>query len=232
MTGARGMLKVRLTSGGIWINCRRLLVRERFVDQDYSKRFYAFLAPAYDWVFGLALERGRRDAVRLVRPGERVLEMGVGTGLGLRHYPSGCQVVGVDICRQMLRKARWRALVEGNGTRIELRCADATRLGYPDASFDAVVAPYVVTTVGEPELLCREMRRLCRPGGRVIVVSNTREGGYYGAVKSRLSPVMERIGFCTDLDVERVLRGAGLRLTGIRRVPPLHIHKVFVAEPA
>ncbi|MDW7709105.1 MAG: class I SAM-dependent methyltransferase [Deferrisomatales bacterium] len=202
------------------------------MDQDYSKRFYAALAPAYDWVFGPALERGRRDAVRLVRPGERVLEMGVGTGLGLRHYPSGCHVVGVDICRQMLRKARWRALVEGNGRRIELRCADATRLDYPDGAFDAVVAPYVVTTVGEPDLLCREMRRLCRVGGRVIVVSNTREGGYYGAVKSRLSPLMERVGFRTDLDVEGVLRGAGLRLLEARRVPPLSIHKVFVAEPA
>lgn len=202
------------------------------MDQDYSKRFYAFLAPAYDWVFGLALERGRKEAARLVHPGERVLEMGVGTGLGLRHYPSGCHVIGVDICRQMLRKARWRALVEGNGTRIELRCADATCLPYPDASFDVVLAPYVVTTVGKPERLCREMRRLCRPGGRVIVVSNTREGGVYGALKSRLSPVMERVGFCTDLDVDGVLRGAGLEVRVARRVPPLHIHKVFVAEPS
>ncbi len=202
------------------------------MDQDYSNRFYASLAPAYDWVFGLVLERGRRDAVRLIRTGERVLEMGVGTGLGLRHYPSGCHVVGVDICREMLRKARWRALVEGNGTRIDLRCADATCLEYPDASFDAVVAPYVVTTVGDPERLCSEMRRLCRPGGRVIVVSNTREGGYYGAVKSRLSPWMERIGFCTDLDVGGVLQGAGLRLLEVHRVPPLHIHRVFVAEPS
>ncbi len=201
------------------------------MDQDYSRRFYAFLAPAYDWVFGLALERGRRDAARLVPPGAKVLEMGVGTGLGLRHYPSGCHVLGVDICRQMLRKARWRALVEGNGTRIDLRCADATCLDYPDGFFDVVVAPYVVTTVGEPGRLCAEMRRLCRPGGRVIVVSNTREGGVYGALKSTLSPVMERVGFCTDLDVEAVLRDAGLRLLEARRVRPLRVHKVFVAEP-
>lgn len=200
------------------------------MDQEYSKKFYAAVAPAYDWIFGMTLEEGRREAARRVSPGERVLEVGVGTGLGLRHYPSGCHVIGVDICNRMLRKARWRALVEGNGTRIDLRCMDATHLAFEDGAFDVVVAPYVVTTVGEPGRLCSEMRRVCRAGGRVIVVSNTRERGAYGALKSALSPVMERIGFATDLEVGAALEGAGLRVLEEQRVNPLRIHKLFVAE--
>lgn len=200
------------------------------MDQEYSKKVYGVLAPIYDWVFGRIMEQGRREAGRWVNSGERVLEVGVGTGLGLRHYPSGCHVVGVDICTRMLRKARWRALVEGNGTRIELKCMDATRLGFPDGSFDVVVAPYVITTVGDPARLCEEMRRVCREGGRVIVVSNTREEGLYGSVKEVLSPLMERIGFSTDLDVSAVLRGAGLEVVQESAVNLFRVHRLFVAD--
>lgn len=200
------------------------------MDQEYSKRFYAHLAPAYDWVFGKAMEEGRREAARLVKKGQRVLELGVGTGLGLRHYPSGSHVIGVDICPQMLRKARWRALIDGNGTRIELRQMDATRLAFSDECFDIVVAPYVVTTVGDPLRLCEEARRVCRPEGRIIVVSNTREQGLLGAIKTAFSPLMEKVGFSTDLDVEEVMRSAGLSIIQSRRVNPLGIHKLIVAE--
>jgi phosphatidylethanolamine/phosphatidyl-N-methylethanolamine N-methyltransferase len=200
------------------------------LDQEYSKRFYAHLAPAYDWIFGKAMEEGRREAARLVRVGERVLEVGVGTGLGLRHYPSGCHVVGVDICPQMLRKARWRALIDGNGTRIELKRMDAMELDFRDESFDTVVAPYVVTTVGDPYKLCLEARRVCRPGGRVVVVSNTREAGMLGALKTSLSPLMEKVGFSTDLNVEEVVERSGLVILESRRVNPLGVHKLILAE--
>ncbi len=199
------------------------------MDQEYSRLFYTRVAPVYDWVFGKTMEEGRREAARQVQPGDRVLEVGVGTGLGLRHYPSGCEVLGIDICRRMLRKARWRALVHGNGSRVQLRCMDATDLQLPDDAFDVVVAPYVITTVGNPAALCAEMRRVCRPGGRVVVVSNTRETGVLGAVKGAASPVLERFGFCTNLDVAEVLGGAGLALERSWRVN-WGIHKVFVAR--
>ncbi len=201
------------------------------MDQEYSKRFYAAVAPVYDWVFGLPMEQGRRVAAREVRPGDRVLEVGVGTGLGLRHYPPGCRVLGVDICPRMLRRARWRALMDGTRVRVELRCMDATRLELPDDAFDVVVAPYVITTVGDPHGLCAEMRRVCRPGGKVVVVSNTREQGMLGAVKTALSPWMERVGFRTDLDVPGVLEAADLKVERAVRVN-LGIHKVFVARKA
>ncbi|GAB4264499.1 MAG: class I SAM-dependent methyltransferase [Deferrisomatales bacterium] len=199
------------------------------MNQDYSKRFYAWMAPFYDWVFGLAMEEGRREVGRLVRRGDKVLEVGVGTGLGLRYYPSGCHVVGVDICPQMLRKARWRALVRGNGTRTDLRCMDATNLRFEDGVFDVVVAPYVITTVGDPGRLCEEMHRVCRQGGTAIVVSNTREEGVYGNLKCRVSPLMEKVGFCTNLDVGETLRAAGFQVHDERRVNLLGMHKLFVA---
>lgn len=200
------------------------------MNQEYSKRFYSVVAPAYDWVFGRTLDGGRRAAALLVRADDRVLELGVGTGLGLRHYPPGCLVTGVDICPAMLRKARLRALLEGNGTPAELRCMDATRLTFADGTFDVVVAPYVLTTVGDPLKLCLEARRVCRRGGRVIVLSNTREGGLWGQFKEFLSPFMERVGFSTHLDVAALLGAAGLEVADVRRVN-LGIHRLFVAHP-
>lgn len=201
------------------------------MDQEYSKRFYGFVAPAYDWLFGRSLEEGRWEAARFVHPAQIVLEVGVGTGLGLRHYPRGCHVVGVDICPRMLARAQSRAAARRDGPRVDLQRMDATRLGFPDESFDVVIAPYVVTTVGDPLRLCGEARRVCRRGGRVIVVSNTRERGGWGAVKSACSPFMERVGFATDLDVEATMEAAGLVVVEARRVN-LGIHKLFVARPA
>jgi phosphatidylethanolamine/phosphatidyl-N-methylethanolamine N-methyltransferase len=200
------------------------------VDQEYSTRYYAFLAPAYDWIFGRSLDEGRREAALRVRRGDKVLEVGVGTGLGLKYYPGGCHVVGVDICRQMLRRARWRAWNGSNGSQVVVKRMDATRLAFPDGFFDVIVAPYVITTVGDPTRMCSEMHRVCRSGGRVIVVSNTREDGLFGRIKCAVSPVMEKIGFTTDLDVELILEGSGLRVVETRRVNLLGIHRLFVTE--
>lgn len=134
---------------------------------------YGRLTPLYDAVFGPMLQEGRRRAMAHLKPlaGESVLEVGVGTGLDLREYPSPCRVTAIDLSRAMLEHARGR--VDGRRTpRVAFAQMDATKLAFPDASFDAVYAPHVVNVVPEPLAIGRELARVCRPGGRIVLLNH------------------------------------------------------------
>src|SRR5215467_11403089 len=127
-------------------------------------------------MYGVALEHGRRQAMtRLaLAPGESVLEVGVGTGLSALRYPDDCRVVAIDISQEMLERARQR-LARRRVEHVTLCRMDVTRLAFPDESFDAVYAPYVVNVVPDPVGAAREMFRVCRSGGRVVLLNHFRE---------------------------------------------------------
>jgi phosphatidylethanolamine/phosphatidyl-N-methylethanolamine N-methyltransferase len=184
------------------------------------ERVYGVLARVYDAFFDWALGPGRRYAVQRldVRPDERVLEVGVGTGLSLPLYPEHAQVIGIDLVDAMLERARAR--LEGLGRAgVELRQMDARDLQFPDGFFDRVMAPYVISVVPEPERVMEEMRRVCRVGGTVMVVN------HFGS-RTRLMRLMERaltplswwIGFRLDLPLEAVTSTCGLEVVRIERV--------------
>lgn len=134
---------------------------------------YARLTPLYDVVFGALLQDGRRRAMEHLNPsaGESVLEVGVGTGVHLRQYPASCRVTAIDLSMAMLERARGRA--DGvDSSAVSFAQMDATRLGFADASFDAVYAPHVVNVVPDPLAIGRELVRVCRPGGRVVLLNH------------------------------------------------------------
>src|SRR5215471_15559676 len=109
---------------------------------------YARWAPVYDLVFGAVFERGRQAAIAAAEQvGGRVLEVGVGTGISLPDYARTTRLFGVDISEPMLRKARERVTELGLSNVEGLEVMDAAKLAFPDASFDVVVAQYVITTV-------------------------------------------------------------------------------------
>jgi phosphatidylethanolamine/phosphatidyl-N-methylethanolamine N-methyltransferase len=193
------------------------------------RRVYSALAKVYDDCFDWALGPGRRLAVaRLpIRPGQRVLEVGVGTGLSLPHYPLGTHITGIDISEPMLELGRERA--ERLGRRnLDLRLMDARELSYPDATFDHVLAPYVISVVPEPERVMREIARVCKPGGTVMVVN------HFGSASSRLrqlerwgSALSQWVGFRLDLPVETVLATAALEPVKIERVNLLGLWRLI-----
>jgi phosphatidylethanolamine/phosphatidyl-N-methylethanolamine N-methyltransferase len=133
---------------------------------------YGRLTPLYDAVCGAMLRDGRRRALRHLDPaaGESILEVGVGTGVDLAEYPASCRVTAIDLSVAMIERARSR--VDPTGPRVSFALMDATRLGFPDGVFDAVYAPHVVNVVADPLAIGREMVRVCRPGGRVVLLNH------------------------------------------------------------
>ena len=190
------------------------------VDHARTQRVYSVLAKVYDDFFDWALTPGRRLAVSRLpaRPGDRILEVGVGTGLSLPLYPRDCEVTGIDISEPMLEKARERLDALGREG-VVLRRMDAHDLRFPDGSFDHVVAPYVISVVAEPEKVMREIRRVCRPGGTVLVVNHfLSESFLLSGIERILTPASQWIGFRMDLPVRIALEVPGLTLQAMERV--------------
>jgi phosphatidylethanolamine/phosphatidyl-N-methylethanolamine N-methyltransferase len=181
-------------------------------DSRRVERVYGVLARVYDDFFDWALGPGRRRAVsRLaIEPGDRVLEIGVGTGLSLPLYPEDCRVTGIDISDAMLDRARQR--LDGLARPgIELRRMDARDLAFPDGSFDHVLAPYVISVVPEPERVMAEMRRVCRVGGTVTVVNHFASDNRGIALAERLlTPLTQWVGFSLSVPVSTVTASPGL----------------------
>lgn len=190
------------------------------VDHARTQRVYSVLARVYDAFFDWALTPGRHLAVSRLsaKPGDRILEVGVGTGLSLPLYPRDCQVTGIDISEPMLERARAR--LEGLGREgVVLRRMDAHELKFPDASFDHVVAPYVISVVAEPERVMREIRRVCCPGGTVLVVNHFLSDNVLLAAAERLlTPASQWLGFRMDLPVRIAQEVPGLTAQAMERV--------------
>jgi phosphatidylethanolamine/phosphatidyl-N-methylethanolamine N-methyltransferase len=183
---------------------------------------YRRWAPIYDRTFGAVTRRGRARAVRYIntRPG-RVLEVGVGTGLSLRHYRAGVEVTGVDVSAEMLEKARRKVEEEGLAQVEALRRMDARSLDFPAGSFDTVVAMYLVSVVPEPERVVAEMARVCRPGGEVLILNHfARDHGVLSRVERAFAPFANLLGWHSDFPLERVLGDERLELVGRETFPP------------
>ena len=184
------------------------------------ERVYGVLARVYDGFFDWALGPGRRHAVsRLpIEPGDRVLEVGVGTGLSLPLYPRESRVTGIDISEAMMRRARMR-VEELGWSNLELRKMDARSLLFPDECFDHVLAPYVISVVPEPSRVMGEMRRVCKVGGTVLVVNHFGSSHrLIHGVERFVTPMTEWLGFRMDLPIEMVTGTPGLEVTRIERV--------------
>ena len=134
---------------------------------------YARWAPVYDRVFTLVMKPGRLAAAEAVnRIGGRVLDVGVGTGLELPMFTGAAKITGVDLSEPMLEIARKRVADLGLKNVEALLAMDAMNLTFADSSFDAAVAPYVITTVPDPARTMDEMARVVRPGGELIIVNH------------------------------------------------------------
>ncbi len=194
---------------------------------------YQRLAPLYDVVYGTLLQPGRRRALTRLSPqaGERILEVGVGTGFALRDYPAGSRIVAIDMSQAMLARARARQR-RHRLDHVHLCRMDGEALAFPDGCFDAVYAPYVVNVVADPVRLTREMLRVCRPGGRLVFLNHfdrldgtsTAPNRLIGKVARLLSGVNWNLGF------PEFLRDTGLEPVSIELVNAARVSSVVMCR--
>jgi phosphatidylethanolamine/phosphatidyl-N-methylethanolamine N-methyltransferase len=198
----------------------------REMERDQVAEAYGRWAPVYDIVFGPVFSRGRRAATHAAeRIGGRILEVGVGTGLSLDHYAKSNRIVGIDISEPMLDKAHRRVKRLGLDHVEMIAVMDAEHLTFPDASFDVVVAQYVVTAVPNPEKALDEFVRVLRPGGEIILTSRIgAEAGLRATLENWLMPVTSRLGWRTEFPwarYEQWAKASPVRLLERRELPPL-----------
>jgi phosphatidylethanolamine/phosphatidyl-N-methylethanolamine N-methyltransferase len=178
---------------------------------------YKRYAHTYDAFFGPIFAGGRRMAVQLANtgPNQRILEVGVGTGLSLPDYREDARVVGIDVSPEMLRIARERA--HGLPQVEALLEMDAENLAFPDNSFDSVVAMYVASVVPHPERLLAEMQRVCVPGGDVLVINHFASSHpVIRRMERGLRPLSKVLGFRTDMELESLPHLPGLERVDVR----------------
>jgi phosphatidylethanolamine/phosphatidyl-N-methylethanolamine N-methyltransferase len=196
-------------------------------DLEGQQRVYEKWAPIYDAVYHKFLSDAHsKTAAAAARCGMDILEVGVGTGLILRYYPADRRVVGVDLSVHMLGKAVEKVRDLGLKHVKLLASMDACRLGFADASFDAVAVPFVITLVPDPECALDEIRRVLKPGGEIIVTSKLgADRGVVPKVEEWLAPLMSKVGWSSNFKVSRLEQWAA-------RHPDMELVEVVPVFPA
>jgi len=176
------------------------------------ERAYELLAPVYDFIFDWIFAPGRQAAILHLglRPNETVLEVGIGTGLNLPLYPPSCRLTGIDLSGEMLDKAVERAhKLAMSG--VVLKVMDATSMDFAENEFDKALATYTISAVPDPVAVLREMRRVVKPNGTIVILNHFRsERRLSGRLEDLVAPVCTRLGWKSNLPMTPLLKEVGL----------------------
>lgn len=190
---------------------------------------YRRWAGVYDVVFGGVSGFGRRAAVDAVNrlslsAGRRILEVGVGTGLALPHYRQELDVVGIDLSRDMLLKARERVAKERLSAVGGLLEMDAESMAFASGSFDIAVAMFTASVVPDAKKLFAEMSRVVRPGGHLLFVNHfAAEDGFRWWLERTTAPLARVLGWHPDFRLEDLLDRGTARIERVQHCRPMSL---------
>lgn len=200
--------------------------------EPHQSRVYSDLAGFYDFFFGRVFVDREHEIIEglNLRPDNRVLEVGVGTGIALDAYPPYAHIVAIDPSLDMLKHAAAR-VKENNWGHIELRRGDALNLDFPDNSFDYVTSFHVLTVVPDPYRMMSEMVRVCKPGGRIAITTHFQSENPLLAFWSTIvNPLTKLIGWTSRLRQRDVLKGHKITIERNQRISPISVHTVIIAR--
>lgn len=186
------------------------------VTSETVQKAYRRYARYYDLVFGLIFHPGRKTAIEHLhcKSGDRILEVGVGTGLSLPMYPEDVKVVGIDLSADMLKRAREKVQAEKIKQVEDLLQMDAQKMEFADNSFDKVVAMYVASVVPDVGQLMREIQRVCKPGGEIVFLNHFQnKNPMVRKFESWIQPLSRSIGFHPDFPMQEFLEKTGFQVT-------------------
>lgn len=203
------------------------------MNEKSTRKIYDIWAYFYDLPWSTIVHRRVAKAIRHmnIRPGEQVLDIGVGTGLALSSYPDYATVTGIDLSEGMLRKARERVL-KGNMNWVNLACGNALELPFPDQHFDHVLLSHVVTVVSDPVQLIEETRRVLRPDGQIVIINHFQSPNrVMAALEKWLCPICQHLGWKSDLNLNDFVREARLHVDYRYKLDPLDLFEtVFITN--
>ncbi|NEW97870.1 class I SAM-dependent methyltransferase [Rhodopseudomonas sp. BR0G17] len=206
------------------------------LDKSLIETAYARWAPIYDAVCGPVMVKGRRAAAAEARAhGGKILEVGVGTGLSFDDYDATTEITGIDLCEPMLEKARAKMATGRYPWVKDVRQMDAHAMEFADATFDCVVAQFVITLVANPEQVLSECHRVVKPGGRIILVNHLySEVGVAAAVERWAAQKTRALGLRPEFPFARLQAWAQATSDAIlverRKLKPFGIYTLVCFE--
>ena len=193
---------------------------------------YKRYAKMYDQIFGrMFLPRMRHVISKLsLTPGQKVLEIGVGTGVSLPVYPYAVRVVGIDISDDMMEQAKKKKAVETSKI-VHLLKMDGRKLAFADNSFDHSMVAHVVSVTDNPEVLLKEVQRVTRPGGGIVIINHFKSNNpIIGKILDLLSPLCEKLGWHSNIDLLPLIEESNLRVESVYKLYPFDLWQIVWAK--
>ena len=184
------------------------------MQESSTRLIYDFHSRFYDATFGRLVKRRIARAISHmnIADTDRVLDLGIGTGVSLNYYPDRGQVIGVDLSAGMLREARHK--IEERGLRnAHVFQANALQLPFADSTFDHVFLSHVISVVSDPIQLIREAQRVAKSDARIVIVNHFQSTNRFIALFEKwLCPLCTKLGWRSDLALQDLIRGTGVEI--------------------
>jgi phosphatidylethanolamine/phosphatidyl-N-methylethanolamine N-methyltransferase len=202
------------------------------LEPEKIKKIYACYSKIYDLVFKRFFFPRQRHVIQSlgIKPGEWVLDVGIGTGLSLSLYPDYCNVVGIDLSESMLKIAAKKVKRNGFG-HVWLSEMDALNLAFKDDAFDYVIATFVISVVPNPVKAIEEMKRVSKKKGKIIIINHFQsKRRIIAKMEELISPLCTKVGWRSDLALDYLIKKGNLEIDNHYKLKRLDLWSVIMAN--
>lgn len=184
------------------------------MQESSTKKIYDVHSVFYDATFGRLVKRRIERAINHMNidDADRVLDLGIGTGVSLNFYPNRGRIIGIDLSAGMLREARKKVRERGLD-RATIFQANALELPFADNTFDHVFISHVISVVSDPYRLVQEAQRVAKPSARIVIVNHFQSTNRFIAlIEKWLCPLCTKLGWRSDLALQDLVRRTGVEV--------------------